>query len=313
MTQVAAIVLPVFLLIVVGYVAGLSRWISPEAGKGLGEFTFNLAIPALLFRTVAVADLPDVAPYRLWLSFFGAALTVWLCATVITHLVLRRPAADAPAIAMSSVFGNVVLLGIPLSLYALGPQAGGPIALLVSVHTPLLWTAGSLHMALAARDGAASIGSLLAGLARDLARNPIILAIAAGALWRLTGLGLQPVVDKVLILLAQAGVPCALVALGLSLTGFQIKGQVGTLATIIALKMGLMPLLAWLLATQWLHLPKLAAGVVVLFAAMPTGANAYLFASNHQRAVNSTSGAVALGTVLSIFTAMLLVYAVIGA
>ena len=49
-------------------------------------------------------------------------------------------------------------------------------------------------------------------------------------------------------------------------------------------------------------LPPVAAAVVVLFAAMPTGANAYLFAMRHGRAVNSASGAVALGTMLAIVT-----------
>lgn len=49
-------------------------------------------------------------------------------------------------------------------------------------------------------------------------------------------------------------------------------------------------------------LPPVAAGVVVLFAAMPTGANAYIFAAQYQQLVNPVSGAVALGTVLAALT-----------
>ena len=40
---------------------------------------------------------------------------------------------------------------------------------------------------------------------------------------------------------------------------------------------------------------------------MPTGANAYIFATRYQRVVNSTSGAVALGTILAALTAAALV------
>ncbi len=49
-------------------------------------------------------------------------------------------------------------------------------------------------------------------------------------------------------LLAQSGVPCALVALGASLTNFQIKGQAPTLTSMLLLKLLVMPLIAWVLA-----------------------------------------------------------------
>ncbi|MDA9533096.1 AEC family transporter [Bradyrhizobium sp. CCBAU 25338] len=68
-----------------------------------------------------------------------------------------------------------------------------------------------------------------------------------------------------------------------------------------ALKLMAMPAAAFVLATL-LDLPPLAAGVVVLFAAMPTGANVYIFAVQYQRLVNPVSGAVALGTLLAAVT-----------
>ena len=60
-----------------------------------------------------------------------------------------------------------------------------------------------------------------------------------------------------------------------------------------------------------IRLPPVAAGVVVLFAAMPAGANAYIFAMRYQRVVNSASGAVALGTLLSAASAVALISALI--
>lgn len=310
MEKVIAIVLPVFALIALGYAAGRFKWVSDATPKGLADFTFNLAVPAMLFRTMAVATLPDVAPYRLWGAYFGAAALVWLLATLNARIVLGRDAADRAPIAMSSAFGNVVMLGIPLALAALGPEAAGPIALIVSLHTPILWLTASLHMGLAQSSAESSPRAIAVALATELARNPIILSILAGTLWRLTGLGLAPVPDKILLMLAQASVPAALVALGLSLVKFEIKGQTQTLASILVLKLAVMPVVAWLLATQVLALPPVAAGVVVIFSAMPTGANAFLFAAKHQRAMNSASGAVALGTALSIMTAFVAVYAV---
>ena len=197
---------------------------------------------------------------------------------------------------MGSVYGNIVMIGIPLSLSAFGDAAAAPMALILSINTPLLWIVGTLHMEWAERKEGTSLARLLASIFVDLARNPLMIAIVAGSLWRLAGLGLHPVVDKVLFLLAQAGVPCALVALGASLVNFQIKGQAPTLATMCLLKLAVMPAIAWVLAFWVFQLPPVAAGVVVLFASMPAGANAYIFATRYERVVNSTSGAVALGT-----------------
>ncbi len=309
--QVFLIVAPVFALIVIGYAGAASRLFSENAHKGIAEYAFSIAIPALLFRTIAVADTGNIEPFRLWASYFGAVIATWALATLITRSVLKRPAPDGAAIAISSVYGNVVMLGIPLALATFGPEAAAPMALILSIHTPFLWLSGTAHMSFADRDAGTSLGTVAKSLIIDLARNPIILAIFAGALWRLTGLGLHPAVDKVVMLLAQSGVPCALIALGASLTNFQIKGQAPTLTSILVLKLIAMPAFAWLLAVQVFALPPVAAGVAVIFAAMPTGANAYIFAMRYQRVVNSASGAVALGTVMAAFTAAILVLALL--
>ena len=78
---------------------------------------------------------------------------------------------------------------------------------------------------------------------------------------------------------------------------------------ILALKLVAMPLVAWLMATHVFSLPPLAAGVITIFAAMPTGANAYLFAARNGLAQHSASGSVALGTLIAAMTAAFVVYA----
>ncbi len=149
---------------------------------------------------------------------------------------------------MSSVYGNVVMIGLPLGVAGFGDQVLVPIALILSLNTPLLWLAGSFHMEVAERKEGSSIGTLLANLFKELSRNPLILSILLGTLWSVLGLGLVDPAAKVLDLLAMSGVPCALVALGATLIRFRIHGQLPTLATIVVLKLFVMPAIAWVLA-----------------------------------------------------------------
>jgi malonate transporter and related proteins len=213
---------------------------------------------------------------------------------------------DGPVFAIGAVYGNIVMLGFPLTLSALGNQAAGPMALILSVNTPLLWLCGTLQMAWVDRKQTGPPASLILPIILDLARNPIMLALGLGLLWRLTGFGLHPVVDRTVELLAQAGSPTALIALGINLFRFEIKGAKLGIVVMCALKLLAMPAIAGTLA-HLLQLPPLVAGVVVLFAAMPTGANAYIFAVQYQRLVNPVSGAVALGTMISAATLPLVV------
>jgi malonate transporter and related proteins len=73
-------------------------------------------------------------------------------------------------------------------------------------------------------------------------------------------------------------------------------------ALVVGLKLLIMPVIAWVLATQILGLPALGTNTVVLLAACPTGANAFLFASRFERAVGPVSGGVAVGTALAAAT-----------
>jgi predicted permease len=215
---------------------------------------------------------------------------------------LGQGRADGIVIGIGSVYGNIAMLGIPLTLSALGNQAAGPMALILAVNTPLLWLVGTLQMAWTERKLSKSITSLVLPILSDLGRNPILLAIGCGFLWRVTGLGLHPVIDRTVELLAQAGSPTALIALGINLFRFEIKGQTLGIAVMCPLKLLAMPAFAWVLAFHLLDLPPVAAGVVVLFAAMPAGANAYIFAAQYGRLVNAVSGTVAIGTILALAT-----------
>ena len=145
------IVVPVFALIAAGYAAVALRFISPTAHKGISELAFSIAIPALLFRIVVVAEFPAVNAFAVWGAYYGAAAATWILA-LLASSVLRQSRADGVVLAIGSIYGNVVMLGIPLTLSALVSQASGSMALILSVITPLLWLCGSVQMAWAERN-----------------------------------------------------------------------------------------------------------------------------------------------------------------
>jgi malonate transporter and related proteins len=311
MLAIIDIVAPVFGLMALGFLAARLRYLSDGAGGLIAEFAFRVAMPALLFRAMLAIGPMPAGPWQLIGVYFGAMIVVWITTSLLTWLLLRRPAVDGAAIAMGACFGNTVMLGIPLALTAFGPEAATPVALLISIDTPLLWIMATLHMESARRGAAPADSSRLAalrGVGLDLLRNPIVLPLVTGSLWRTTGLGIPKVLDRLLELLAGAAVPSALFALGMSLAVYEIKGQMRTLSLIVVMKLVAFPLLVLAFATWILPLPQLWLAIALLFAAMPVGANAFLFAARYQRAVNSVSAAIAVSTVFAIGSIAMILY-----
>jgi len=291
----------VFGLIAVGWIAARVRYIPQDAGPLLSQFAYKILIPALLFRAMATMAPTVQSPWLLAGAYGTAVAVTWITATLATLLLLRRPAADAPAIAFASTFGNGLMMGIPLILAAFGPEAAPPVAILVTCDSIILWLLGTLHMELAIRGVRGSLRSI-AGTVLDLARNPIIAAVLIGTLWRWSGLGLPDVADKLIVLLGGAAIPVSLTALGITLARYEIKGQTPTLSLITALKLVAFPALALWIGIAVAGLTPVWAGTLAVFAAMPVGANAFVFAARYERAVGSVSAAVAISTLLAVLT-----------
>ena len=298
-----------FGLIVLGYVLAWSKLMEADATRGLSLFVFNVAIPALLFKTTATMDMKNVAPWSLWGAFFGGLAINWVLTSFVSRRVESLNFGGGATASMATGFGNLAMLGTPLALSHFGQQVGVPLGLILSVHAPVLWTAATLHREIARHSGNLNWASVGGELFKTLTRNAIVIALLAGALWRLSGLGMPAIPDKMLSMLADASIPTALLALGASLAGYSLRGSLQGMFSLMALKMVCFPLIVFILSHSLFPMSALYTKIAILLAAMPTGANAFLFAQrNDQDIVPAVSAAVAAGTGLAAITVSILLY-----
>ncbi|MGI9373387.1 MAG: AEC family transporter [Hyphomicrobiales bacterium] len=309
MNQVLTIVLPVFAFLALGWLAAITNFLGREVEKGLSTFALWVAIPALLFRLMAESELDQGSAWELWGAFFLAASVAWVASSLVA-VALKRPAETSASFAMGATFGNTVMMGIPLSLATFGEAAALPLALLTAVHAPVLWLASTVQIEWARSSGSkVSPLKLLRDLFVVLAKNPIIMALLLGLLWRITGLGLTPIVHDIISKLGQAAIPCALFALGMSLAAYSLRGEIRAAPALTIIKLGLMPLCVWVTAYHIFELPPAWAGTALILAALPTGLNGYLFAVKYDCGVASVSATIALSTLISVATlAMVIAY-----
>jgi malonate transporter and related proteins len=302
MNAVLSTVVPVFGLITIGFLAGRTRYLSEAAIKGLPEFVFRIAMPVMLFRTIGTSQVPEAPALSILAMFFSGVVLVWILMALLTRVALGQGQGDASALCMGSAFANSVMMGLPIAISHFGPKAAPIIALVVLCDTAAMWFAATLHLAAAEGAGKDGLGAMIRTLMWRMATNPVILGCAAGLLWRVTGFAMPPLADSMVTMLAQAAIPGALVALGLALNSYGLAGQMGAVSAITVMKMLVMPAAAWFVGTHILGLPKLEVGVVTTLAAMPVGANAYLFAAAYDRQPAAVSGAIAASTPIALVT-----------
>lgn len=304
MLDLLTIVLPVFGLIGIGYIARRTGFVSDKVGDGLSEFVFALALPCLIFRTLVRAEIPAVQPWGYWISYFAGVAVVWALAMLAGQRFFKLTGTSSVVAGFSAGQANTVLVGIPMILKAYGDEGAVPLFLLIAVHLPVTMT-----LATVMAEGRAV--SPLAILKR-LATHPIIIGILAGSAFRPVAAYVPAPLWQVIDLIASAAVPCALVGMGIALRRYGLEAGWKLPLVISALKLLVHPLVVFLLATQVFDMPPAWAGVAVLFAACPSGINAYLFAERYGEGIAVASSAVALSTVLALGT-MLLWLQVLGA
>jgi len=302
MLQTLTIVIPVFAVILLGYGVGKTRLFSEEGVRALTGFCFYVAIPAVLFRTMAGLEAPAGFDFAIVAAFYSATLLTYGLAMLTSRFVFGLALAEQAIFAAGATYSNILLVGLPLVLTAFGPAATLPQSAILAFQSVILISLTSIVVELGrgeGESGAGGIGAILRSAGLALATNPIIVSMALGIAWGRTGLGLHAIVDTSLAFLGQAATPTALFALGASLTRFRLGGDLRQVAALGLFKLAVLPALVFVSAKYVFALAPLSVAVATISAAMPSGVNAFVLAMRYELLVARVAAAVIATTALA--------------
>ncbi|MGW4927216.1 AEC family transporter [Streptomyces parvulus] len=293
-------------VIAVGYVLGLRGHLGPQGREVLTRLAFHVASPALLFTTLATADLSVVFSSRLLVT---ALSTVAVAGVFVAVGVVRRWGVGRTTIgALCSGYVNSGNLGIPIAVYVLGDASlVAPVLLFQLVLvTPVAVTILDL-------SGGGAKGPLWRRLLTPL-RNPIALGSLAGVAVAATGLRVPAPVMDPLTLIGNMSVPAVLLAFGISLCGSTMPMRGADREPVllaVALKAFGQPAAAWALASGVFGLRGAQLLDVVVTSALPAAQNLYTYASTYEVGERLARDAILVSTVVSV-PVLVAVAAVLG-
>jgi malonate transporter len=240
MTEVLALIAPIFVLLAVGFAAARTGFVPEQVVQALGSFVLNFALPALILHALMQQDLRQTFDWG-YIAAYAAGSIMAFAATLLVFRALKKPLPHAAIAALGASSSNSGFVGFPVASLALGAPAltALPLAMLVEniLVIPL-----ALALAEMGTQAGKSAGVVLRTTARRLARTPLILAILAGALLSATGLHPPHWLALPLDMMADASVPCALFVVGGTLAGLKVGSAAADISLIVAAKLVLHPL-----------------------------------------------------------------------
>jgi len=281
----ALLLLPDFLLIVVGFVVCHHTPLNRPVWDQAERLVYFLLFPVLLFNSIVRAPLQPAS----MLNLAACGVAIVLLGVAMAYALARAPGVDALALASGAQvafrFNSYVALALAERM---GGAAGvAAIALIVSIAVPICNVAAVWPLA---RHGGH-------GYLRELARNPLIISTVAGLGANMLGVRFPDPVATTLQRIGLAALPLGLMAVGAGLRFGALRDAPRLAAALLAIRHLALPAagiaLAW-----WVPLTPVQQLVVVAFAAMPTASSCYVLAARLGGHAGFVAGLVTVSTLL---------------
>lgn len=298
--------LPIFALILTGFICGYFGVFDRVATDNLNRFAVYLALPSLMFVAMSKITPDQVRQFGFVGAFCGGFATSFAVAFVISRLRGRR-VANASIEGLDAGYSNVGFMGIPMCLLVFGPESA-PVSIIATLFTAcvlFLFAVMVVEIDLQ-KDG--SFWTTCGKVTWALVRSPLLIAPFAGLAVGLTGIKLPEPFLNFTSLLGGAASPAALICIGLFLAQERVvTADATSIGILVSLKLILQPAVTALLAFYVFKMPPLWSHSAIILSALPIGSGPFTIAKLYGLEAGVTSGSILASHVFGVITVSLLV------
>lgn len=303
MPNILSVIVPVFAIIGVGYFLTRKELITRDTLPVLSKLVLFCLIPALNFGTIAKMKLEEVLVWDFLGVYAIAALLAQLVALLVFRGLFGNSTTEAAIKALGVSMPNSIFVGFPVITQAFGPQWGHTFMFAVIIENIVILPAVLIMAELgnSRAGGGQSLLQVIKGIGHRLSRNPIIISMTLGLIVCASGISLPEAISRPLSVLGSAAPGLALLIIGGSLVGTQLKGNLAELGTLSAIKLLVHPLMVVAVLLVWPPVDPIMMGLLIVYAALPSAAVFPIIGGQYgQRDFCASS--LALTTLLSFFS-----------
>jgi malonate transporter and related proteins len=308
--RIADLILPVFAVILTGWIVGYTGYLARALSDALIHFAYNIAMPALLIVTIAQEPAHSLINWRFLVAFGGGSLLCFLLVFGIMSIHGSRGIASRTMHGMAASMTNTGFVALPVLQAIYGPRAVLPAAIATVFVAVVMFPVAVILLELGQRDAHGSSTSPMVTV-KHVVLNPMVISTLIGMLCSVLDLRLPGPVTAYFGILADALTPCALFAIGLGLSIDGLRANIGRASVLSAVKLVIMPLIVYGLSVA-LGLDPLYTIAAVICAAVPTAKTVYILAGEYHCEEMMVGSTVSLTTLASVITLVVWLYALSG-
>lgn len=293
------IILPLFGIMVAGYLSGRFKLLPATASEVLSRFVFVIALPALIFASLSSITLAEFFDWRYIGALGGGMLAMFCIGMIVARMVFPGSLTSISLHGLTAMYSSTAYIGLPLLLTVFGDAARVP-GIIGATITGLVFAPLAILLAEVDRSRSKSF-RIWPPLVNVITRPPI-LAVVAGLSVSTAGIDVPVPVNTFFEFLGAAFVPCALFAAGLFIAGCSVRGATAEITWLVCAKLLLHPLITWWLAYRVFELEGILPAVAVVQAALPSGVPVFVLAQQYRTFVSRSSAAIVISTAISVVT-----------
>lgn len=293
-------VLPIFAVVVVGYLLGFRKTFSSQDAGSINKLVFMVAIPALSIDLIVNTPFEEF-DWRVLFGFFLAELATYLIGFLIARKLLKCALPESILLGLASSFGNHLLFVLPITINLFGDIAALPLVAIIAVDSVIIF-GGTLMAMEAVGEGSFSWPQFTL----KIVSNPPIMSLLIGLALVVLGTELPASFLVFLKFAGSAASPCALFALGIVLSQVTLGGRASVTLMICVAKLAVLPVIAGVILLGVLALDFETAKVPLMAAAAPCGAMAFVLALNYKVRTDAIAPAILFSTLISLVSLSLL-------
>ncbi len=306
--QIANLILPVFAVILTGWVVGYSGYLSRALSDALIHFAYNIAMPALLIVTIAQEPAHSLINGRFLVAFGGGSLLCFFLVFGIMSIRSSRTLASRTMHGMAASMTNTGFVALPVLQAIYGQHAVLPAAIATVFVAVVMFPIAVILLEVGRREGTRTTPM---ATVKHIVLNPMVISTLIGMLLSISGLPMPGPVTAYLRIFADALTPCALFAIGLGLSLEGLRANLGRASLLSAVKLVIMPLIVYGLSMA-LGLDPLYTIAAVICAAVPTAKTVYILAGEYHCEEMMVASTVSLTTLASVFSLVVWLYGLSG-
>lgn len=307
MAEVFALILPLFGLILLGFIGGRLMKLPLDALGWLNAFIIYFALPALFFKLLAKTPIDQLASWQFIFANIGITFLIFTLTFAIGLINARGSISSATIQGLAGAYGNIGYMGPAIAILALGEKAAIPVAIIFCFENIMHFAIAPAMMAVSGEEQKRPL-ELIVDILRKIFLHPFILATIVGV----TAAGFQfepplPIL-RLIDYLAQAAAPCALFAMGVTLALRPLKRVPLALSYIVPFKLILHPVLMYVGLSWAGNFDPIWMFAAVLLASLPIATNVYVIAQQYNVWVERASASILVSTSASVLTVSYLLF-----